>query len=173
MSRERGSAGPTRSCASVLRSTRKSSRVFTDDSAENALWVDFRTKVAEADLPDREALEERAADALRGPFRRGFDALISELERVQRGFKENRGVWALPRGEAYYRNRVAHHTTLDLTPDEVHQIGLDEVARIQDEMRGIQEQVGFDGSLREFFDFVRDDPGNHYEEEVKLPICKV
>lgn len=132
-------------------------------SADNALWTDFRTKIAEAGLEGREALEQRAAGALQGPFRRGFGALLSALASVQEAATENHGVWALPRGEPYYRNRVAHHTTLDLTPDEVHQIGLDEVERIQTEMRGIQKQVGFDGTLREFFDFVRDDPGNHYE----------
>ena len=137
---------------------------ITESANDNALWDDFRSKVAEAGLEDREELESRAADALRGPFRRGFDALLGELERLQVRATSNHGVWALPRGEEYYRNRVAHHTTLDLSPEEVHQIGLDEVARIQAEMRGIQELVGFEGSLREFFDYVRDDPGNRYED---------
>ncbi len=67
-------------------------------------------------------------------------------------------MWRLPDGEAYYAQRVAASTTTDLTPQQIHQIGLDEVARIQGEMEVIKDAVGFEGSLQEFFAFIKTDP---------------
>ncbi|RUO26945.1 DUF885 domain-containing protein [Aliidiomarina minuta] len=64
----------------------------------------------------------------------------------------------LPRGEAFYRNRALHYTTTDLTVEEIHQIGLDEVARIRAEMMEVIESVEFDGSFDEFIEFLRNDP---------------
>ncbi|MGS0682032.1 DUF885 domain-containing protein [Shewanella sp. 125m-7] len=64
----------------------------------------------------------------------------------------------LPDGEAFYENRVRYYTTLDMTSDEVHQLGLQEVKRIRGEMQQIIEQVGFEGSFAEFLHFLRTDP---------------
>lgn len=72
--------------------------------------------------------------------------------------RETHGMWDLPNGEAWYAHKVEGTTTTDLTPAEIHQIGLDEVARIHDEMRGVMEKVGFEGTLEEFFEFVNNDP---------------
>ncbi len=65
---------------------------------------------------------------------------------------------AMPDGKAYYRQQIHEYTTLDLSPDEIHAIGLKEVARIQNEMNAIIEQVGFKGSFAEFLAFLRTDP---------------
>ena len=67
------------------------------------------------------------------------------------------GAWKHPSGAEYYRDRLELMTTTDMTADEIHQLGLSEVARIHDEMRTIMSQVGFEGSLQEFFDFTRTD----------------
>ncbi|GIU14835.1 MULTISPECIES: DUF885 family protein [unclassified Shewanella] len=64
----------------------------------------------------------------------------------------------LPDGEAFYENRVRYYTTLDMTSDEVHQLGLKEVKRIREEMQQIIEEVGFKGSFAEFLHFLRTDP---------------
>ena len=64
----------------------------------------------------------------------------------------------LPDGEALYENRVRYYTTLAMTSDEVHQLGLQEVKRIRGEMQQIIEQVGFEGSFAEFLHFLRTDP---------------
>jgi uncharacterized protein (DUF885 family) len=63
-----------------------------------------------------------------------------------------------PRGREYYQNRLEHYTTLQLTPEQVHQTGLEEVARIRAEMQSIITQVGFKGSFAEFIQFLRTDP---------------
>ncbi|WP_113907212.1 DUF885 domain-containing protein [Aliidiomarina celeris] len=64
----------------------------------------------------------------------------------------------LPNGEAFYANRVKHYTTTDLTPEEIHNIGLQEVRRIRNEMQQVIDELGFEGSFADFIDFLRSDP---------------
>ena len=71
--------------------------------------------------------------------------------------RESGGVSNQPNGEAYYQNRVAYYTTLNISAEEVHQIGLKEVARIKGEMQKIIEQVGFKGDFSGFLNFLRTD----------------
>ncbi len=71
--------------------------------------------------------------------------------------RETVGASELPNGDAFYQNRIKHYTTLDLTADEIHQIGLQEVARIRGEMLEAIEASGFDGSFDEFVEFLRTD----------------
>jgi uncharacterized protein (DUF885 family) len=72
------------------------------------------------------------------------------------------GVWKLPDGRAFYEERLAAQTTTDMTADRIHELGLSEVTRISAEMEAIKTEVGFDGSLQEFFTFVREDPRFYY-----------
>jgi uncharacterized protein (DUF885 family) len=74
------------------------------------------------------------------------------------------GASSLPDGKAFYEYRVRRFTTTDMTPDEVHDLGLSEVARIRSEMMVIKSQVGFAGTLTEFFKFLRDDPRFYFED---------
>ncbi|MDG1469242.1 MAG: DUF885 domain-containing protein [Glaciecola sp.] len=62
-----------------------------------------------------------------------------------------------PNGADFYQNRIKHYTTTDLSADEIHAIGLSEVARIRSEMQGILDKVGFTGSINEFIQFLRTD----------------
>ncbi|MEJ2523214.1 MAG: DUF885 family protein, partial [Gammaproteobacteria bacterium] len=73
------------------------------------------------------------------------------------------GVWDQPEGLAYYEARARHFTTTDLTPAEIHDIGLSEVARIRAEMEAIREQVGFEGDLEAFFQHLRTDPQFYFD----------
>ena len=135
------------------------------DAPPSPLWADFEAKLAglvdagEIDEAQADELKAEAVEALRGAFGPAYDALIawaeSELPRTE---AVATGVWMLPDGEAYYRERLAANTTTDMTADEIHVLGLAEVARIQDEMREVMDEVGFDGSLDEFFVFFRTDP---------------
>ena len=65
---------------------------------------------------------------------------------------------AMPDGKAYYRQQIREYTTLDLDPEQIHRIGVDEVARIQAEMDAIIKQVGFKGNFQAFLQFLRTDP---------------
>jgi len=133
----------------------------TDDSP---LMADIRAKVtALADnstVTEEEAagLIQRAAEALTASVGPAYEAAITELVRQQSTATMDDGVWKLPGGAAFYNTNLAQVTTTDLTADEIHQIGLDEIARIHAEMQAIMAQVGFTGTLQEFFEFMRTDP---------------
>src|SRR3546814_9132569 len=65
---------------------------------------------------------------------------------------------ALPDGKAFYAAQIKEYTTLDLTADQIHEIGLKEVARIQAEMQQVMRDSGFKGTFEEFLVFLRTDP---------------
>jgi uncharacterized protein (DUF885 family) len=138
----------------------------SEDDPANPLFADFNAKLeklnAGAEITAK--LKQDLTTAMQGPFSAGAEQLLTELTRQQAMMADNSGVWSLPDGEAYYQNRIRHHTTLDLSAAEIHQLGLDDVARIHAEMRAIMEQVGFTGTLQAFFDFVRTDPNNFYAD---------
>ncbi len=78
------------------------------------------------------------------------------------------GIWDTPDGRAFYANRARYHTTTALTPEEIHAIGLAEVARNRAEMQAVMDEVGFKGSLTDFFEFLRTDPQFYYETGEEL-----
>ena len=78
------------------------------------------------------------------------------------------GIGSLEGGKAAYRFLVQHFTTTDLSPEAIHQIGLDEVARIRGEMEGVIAEVGFDGELAAFNDFLRTAPQFYYDTPEEL-----
>lgn len=136
-----------------------------EETAEDAvLLADFRAKVEalELDEEETEILVNDAANALSGPFRRGYEALIAELTRLQEIADDNNGVWDLPNGAEYYAAMANYATTVNRSPEEIHELGLAEVARIRAEMEAIREAVGFEGDLAEFFEYVRTSPDNYY-----------
>ncbi len=100
--------------------------------------------------------------ALVGPFRDGVEALIAGIAAIEPQATGNNGAWSLPDGEAYYANRLANWTTTDLTADQIHAIGLEQVAAIRTEMEAVKQQIGFDGTLEEFFAALRSDPAYKY-----------
>ncbi|MBA3563331.1 MAG: DUF885 domain-containing protein [Gammaproteobacteria bacterium] len=78
------------------------------------------------------------------------------------------GISALPEGEDWYAYLVRVHTTTDLAPETIHQLGLDEVARIRAEMEQVMEEVGFEGTLAEFFEHVKTDDRFYFDEAEQL-----
>ncbi|MEH6711394.1 MAG: DUF885 domain-containing protein [Paraglaciecola polaris] len=137
---------------------------FTQGEDDSSIWDDFKGKVAKLEISQaqREALLSAAQSALLESVQPAYQSLISELA-VQRDLTpEGDGVWRLPDGKKWYQNRLAWFTTTDLTADEVHRIGLKNVERIHQAMRGIMQKVNFEGSLQEFFEFMRSDKQFYY-----------
>ena len=132
-------------------------------SKDSDLWADAKSKVA--DLVDTSGLPQADADALLGKiesalindFKPAYERLIAWQKEDQVNATETaQGASALPNGLAFYNERLANQTTTTLTADEIHNIGLAEVARLREEMKAVQKEFGFDGSLKEFFIFLRD-----------------
>ena len=74
------------------------------------------------------------------------------------GARTTSGIDAIPNGEAYYNYLIKLYTTTELTAEDIHELGLSEVARLRSEMQGVMQQVGFEGDLNAFFDEVRTRP---------------
>jgi prolyl oligopeptidase len=138
---------------------------IVDDPESSPFFAPYRHVPASFAPGDRERLvrEARAsiASAVVPAYRRFRDFFVREylpacLPEV--------GAWQLPRGDEAYAYLVRRHTTTSLTPQQVHDIGLREVARIRGEMMALMQQVGFKGSLQEFFAWLRSDPQFFYAD---------
>ena len=109
--------------------------------------------------PEREILTEEyrnlIATEVLPAYQRLYDFIASTYLRHAR--TNSYGLGELPGGQAWYAYNVRWRTTTDLSAEQIHQIGLDEVARIQQEIRAIMQQVGFIGSLEAFFNFTQND----------------
>lgn len=129
-------------------------------SSDSILLADFRKKVtALGATPDaKTALIGEAEAALSGPFRRGFATMFAAFDEIEPLAKGNDGAWSLPNGAAYYKARLAQNTTTDLNADQIHRIGLQQVAAIRGEMERVKERLGHKGTLQSFFDDVRTNP---------------
>ena len=135
----------------------------TADMSDSPLMADIRGKLTK--LKDEEKITEETYNALLleaetalgesvGP---AYVSLIDFMKTDQVNATTEDGAWKLPDGAKYYAMRLNRMTTTDMTADEIHELGLFEVARIQDEMRTIMTKVGFEGDLKAFFDYTRTD----------------
>jgi uncharacterized protein (DUF885 family) len=129
------------------------------DPAQSVFWkpfVRFPTGVPATEAPRlRAAGREAIAAAVVPAYQRLVDFFDGEYMKQAR---TTIGASELPEGRAYYAWLVKHFTTLDVTPEQVHEIGLKEVDRIRSEMEGVIRKVGFKGSFPEFLEFLRMDP---------------
>lgn len=139
---------------------------FTSGS-DSTVLADFRKKVTALSIPqgEKDKLIADASAALTGRFKRGFDTLFAVLDEIEPKATGNNGAWSLPNGEAYYDARLSAYTTTDLTADQIHKIGLDQVAAIRKEMEAIKDRVGFKGDLKAFFEYIRTDPKFRYSND--------
>lgn len=132
---------------------------FTEGE-ESPLYKDIKSKIDTLEIADDEKarLNTEAKSALLNSVRPAYETLIAMFETHMALASEDDGAWKLPNGGDYYQSRLNHYTTTTLTADEIHNIGLKEVERIQNEMRAIMKQVGFMGDLKAFYNFLRTDP---------------
>lgn len=111
---------------------------------DNELYTSFQQRLASSQVPptNQPALLSDALAILSKQVYPAYRDLIDHTERLAQAHPRNDGAWALPDGAAYYAWQLADHTTTHLTPDQVHQLGLSEVARIEGEIRAILHTVG-------------------------------
>lgn len=133
---------------------------------DTPVYADFRAKVAKLDVPqaEKDRLLGAAREALTGPFQRGYRNFLGTWSETERQAKGNRGAWGLPDGAAFYANRLKNSTTTSMSAEQIHQLGLNQVAAIHGEMERIKTQVGFKGTLRQFFDELRTNPKYRYPD---------
>ncbi len=137
---------------------------FSDTGEDSALLADFKKKVEALELNSilKKRLIQQATAALLDTVKPSYEKLIAFLEDQQTRATNDAGVWKFEDGEAFYNAALRKTTTTELTANEIHEIGLMEVDRIHSEMRAIMKQVKFEGSLQEFFEFMRTDEQFYY-----------
>lgn len=135
-----------------------------DSQKDSALWADFQRKVDKIDASDdkKQQLLSQAKQALSNNVLPAYNRLISYLGNLEQRAGTLDGVWRFKEGKAFYDNALARTTTTSMTAEQIHKLGLAEVARIHQEMRAIMKQVKFDGDLQAFFKFMREDKQFYY-----------
>lgn len=126
---------------------------------DSALFADFKTKLAALKLPaaEADALTKAAAAALVDGVAPAYRELISAMKELEKKASTDDGVWRLPRAAEFYAERLRSYTTTSMTADEIHAVGLREVARIHQEMRALMQPLGFKGTdFRAFLRWMRD-----------------
>ncbi|MDK1289195.1 DUF885 domain-containing protein [Pseudoalteromonas umbrosa] len=126
---------------------------------DSTLLADFKRKVAKLEISqsEKDALITQANNALTSAVKPAYSKLISYLHKLEKRADDRDGVWKFPEGEKFFNVALERTTTTKLSAAEIHKIGLEEVARIHDEMREIKEKVGFKGDLKAFMEFMRTD----------------
>jgi prolyl oligopeptidase len=136
---------------------------------ESPFWGVFET-LPDSISPSRaKELQAQAADTIENkliPAYAQFKAFIEET--YLPNSRAHPGIGSLPGGKEVYAMLARHFTTTNMTPEEIHNVGLAEVARIRGEMIEVIEEVGFDGDINAFNDFLRSDPQFYYETAEEL-----
>ncbi|MDO6674689.1 DUF885 domain-containing protein [Tenacibaculum sp. 1_MG-2023] len=126
------------------------------DFSEHLFFAPINALPADFSDADKTRLTEAYTNILNDKLIPSFKAMYEFLKTdYLAAGRESSGISDIPNGTAYYQHAIKNYTTTNMTADEIHELGLKEVARILSEMEKVKEQVGFEGNLKEFFDFVR------------------
>jgi prolyl oligopeptidase len=137
--------------------------LITDQASESPFYRAFATMPEEIDPDTRAWLQSAAATIIERQINPALQALLEFLESDYLPAARPPGIGALPGGKQVYSRLAQHFTTTDLTPDEIHEIGLREVTRIRGEMATVIDTVGFKGDIAAFNAFLRTDPQFYYQ----------
>jgi uncharacterized protein (DUF885 family) len=142
---------------------------LVDDPSQSPLLTAFQNMPASVDSLQQESLKERANAAFSDKISPAFEQLLAFMEEEYiPAARESIAMRDLPDGKAWYAYNVKQRTTTDLTPEEIHSIGLSEVARIRAEMEKVIESTGFEGSFQDFLEFLRTDPQFYHRTKEDL-----
>lgn len=153
----------------MQRVTAQIDKQIVDQADASLFYKPFKTFPSSISQSDRERLSREAQTAISAniiPAYKRFKQFFVD-EYLPASFNEV-GAWQMPQGEELYAFLARRETTTNLTPREIHELGLKEVARIRAEMQTIMNQVGFKGTLQEFFKYLRTDPRFFYKTPEEL-----
>ena len=140
-----------------------------EDVADSNFYAPVRNMPEDFSDADRERLTAAYEDKIMNTIIPAYQRISNFIGDDYLGnARETVGLYAQPNGVSWYEYMVRLRTTTDMTPDEIHQVGLDEVARIHGEMHSVMEEVGFEGDLKEFFEYMNTDPQFFFDEPEQL-----
>ncbi|WP_305805792.1 DUF885 family protein [Stenotrophomonas sp. YIM B06876] len=129
------------------------------DPTQSPLYAPLKKLPASIPAAEQQKLQAEARQAIAGKVVPAFARLLTFFrEEYVPQARTTLAAEAMPDGKAFYRQQIREYTTLELSPEQIHQIGLEEVARIQKDMDAIIQQVGFKGGFAQFLQFLRTDP---------------
>jgi uncharacterized protein (DUF885 family) len=133
---------------------------FTEvDPARNGFYEAFATMPSSIPAEQQEALRAEARQVITQSVAPAYQKLLAYYrDEYLPKARKTIAAEALPDGKAYYQAQIKEFTTTDLTAEQIHQIGLSEVARISAEMEKVKDQSGFKGDMPAFLKFLRTDP---------------
>ena len=133
------------------------------DAEDSPFFNAFEELPTDISSADQARLRSEASSIIKDEINPAFEALLGFLEEEYLPAARAPGIGSLPGGKQVYTRLAQHFTTTDLTPDEIHEIGLAEVARIRGEMEAVISEVQFDGDIAAFNAFLRTDPQFYYD----------
>ncbi len=143
--------------------------LLVEDPMESPMLRAFTKFPGDVPAAERERLAKQARETFTGKVVPAYQKLHAFLsEKYLPGTRESIAMKDLPDGDAWYAFRVKQMTTTDMTPQQIHELGLSEVARIRAEMDKVIAESGFEGSFEEFTEFLRTDPRFYYTEAEDL-----
>ena len=132
---------------------------IVDDATQSEFYKPFLNNTAGLSDSEFAALQKQAQTIIKEQVIPAYQGYLTFFNNeYQPGARTDIGISSTPNGKAFYENRAKYYTTTDMTPKEIHELGLQEVARIRAEMEKIIEKVGFEGSFADFVHFLRTDP---------------
>jgi uncharacterized protein (DUF885 family) len=143
----------------TLEGVAEQARAQITDPLEASLWFEPFLRMPDSlDAPECQRLQQAGKDALEHEVFPAYARLVQFLEQeYEPAAVEAVGAWRLPNGLEFYRQRVRSFTSLEVSPEQVHQTGLDEVRRIRQEMQAVSEQAGFT-DIASFIEYMRREP---------------
>ncbi len=143
--------------------------LIKDKPEDSLFWGPIKSMPADFSAADKKRLTAAYRDMIATQVMPAYKKLRSFIaDDYLPKTRDSVGLDKLPNGAAWYAFNARNSTTTDLSPAQIHQIGLDEVARIQGEVEGVMKQAGFKGSMQEFFTFMRTDPQFNFKTEAAL-----
>jgi len=138
------------------------------DASDSPFFKAFSALPDHFDASQQETLQREAREVIERELNPAFAQLLAFLEERYIPAARAPGIGSLPGGKQVYTRLAQHFTTTDMTPDEIHDIGLREVDRIRGEMEAVIEEVGFEGDIAAFNAFLRTDPQFYYDSPEAL-----
>lgn len=153
----------------VGREVSVSATVDAKTAEDTLFWQPFKAMPASIPAAEQAALTARAKAVIEGQVKPAYATLLTFLrETYIPGTTDTLAAEKLPDGKAYYQAQIKEFATVDMTPEQIHALGLSEVAKIRAQMEEVRKETGFQGDLPAFFAYLRSDPKFYPKTEQEL-----
>jgi len=167
--REAIEAGYTHYCGSISGYATTMEEHIVADAAQSRLYVPFTRFPGNISADQQAAYSSKGVELINAVIVPGYEELLDFfVNEYLPACRTEVAITSLPDGDDYYQYLIRYFTTTDMTAAEIHELGVSELSRIRAEMQDIITAVGFEGDLKSFVDFLREDPGFYAKTDEEL-----